>query len=454
MRMFGELVGAGQAGFVFEKASNPNHYYKIVPLADKPLAEYGLNSVKAKQYAVNQNQALLFHQLFRNKTLDLPQLPQIHNFFQGSVNSTLRQNFLQNNDIDNPHLATLLKHLPVGQKIAVWEMEKIPCLTENDYCNQYNALPANQNPDYQNLLTSLLDLGFVVRDVANPENFGYRTDGTQVFFDPIVAAWPISEADKFLRPELYDNFVSAFGVDQIRTVARALANKDYYTWYHGGGVMESEETEESDLPADVDFEKLYSELLHTALWDNKQYPVLETLNWFNPTYQKMAQEQAEHFWTTYYMNLGEMFHPFVDDLNMIAAEETIHETLWKVEELIYNYYAEATPENIISKTDTLAKELTKLETYDEDVWYDWEDPMLPADDYGKYYSTLVSPTVFFKARDKVFQQTIKNMVGEIELQCGECDGNGVITHSHDDYDKEYNEWCDSCSEGTVTVGEI
>ena len=119
MRMFGELVGAGQAGFVFEKASIPNHYYKIVPLADKPLAEYGLNSVKAKQYAVNQNQALLFHQLFRNKTLDLPQLPKIHNFFQGSVNSTLRQNFLQNNDIDNPHLATLLKHLPVGQKIAV-----------------------------------------------------------------------------------------------------------------------------------------------------------------------------------------------------------------------------------------------------------------------------------------------------------------------------------------------
>jgi len=453
MRMFGELVGAGQAGFVFEKASNPNHYYKIVPLADKPLAEYGLNSVKAKQYAVNQNQALLFHQLFRNKTLDLPQLPKIHNFFQGSVNSTLRQNFLQNNDIDNPHLTTLLKHLPVGQKIAVWEMEKIPCLTENDYCNQYNALPANQNPDYQNLLTSLLDLGFVVRDVANPENFGYRTDGTQVFFDPIVAAWPITEADKFLRPELYDNFVSAFGVDQIRTVARALDNKDYYTWYHGGGVMESEETEESDLPSDVDFEELYSELLHTALWDNKQYPVLETLNWFNPTYQKMAQEQAEQFWAAYYLSLDEMLGPFVDDLNMIAAEETIHDTLWKVEELIYNYYAEITPENIISKTDTLAKELTKLETYDEDVWYDWEQPMF-SNGYGYAQATFSNPTVFFKARDKAFQQTIKNRVGEIELQCGECDGKGVITHSHDDYDKEYNEWCDSCSEGTVTVGEI
>ena len=141
-------MGAGQAGFVFEKASNPNHYYKIVPLADKPLAEYGLNSVKAKQYAVNQNQALLFHQLFRNKTLDLPQLPKIHNFFQGSVNSTLRQNFLENNDSDNPHLTTLLKNLPLGQKIAGWEIEKIPCLTKNDYCNQYKVLPANQNPKY------------------------------------------------------------------------------------------------------------------------------------------------------------------------------------------------------------------------------------------------------------------------------------------------------------------
>ncbi len=446
-------MGAGQAGFVFEKASNPNHYYKIVPLADKPLAEYGLNSVKAKQYAVNQNQALLFHQLFRNKTLDLPQLPKIHNFFQGSVNSTLRQNFLENNDSDNPHLTTLLKNLPLGQKIAVWEMEKIPCLTENDYCNQYNVLPANQNPDYQNLLTSLLELGFVVRDVANPENFGYRTDGTQVFFDPIVAAWPITEADKFLRPELYDNFVSAFGVDQIRTVARALSTKDYYTWYHGGGVMESEETEESDRPTDLDFQKLYSELLDTALWDNKQYPVLETLNWFNPTYQKMAQERAKQLWTAYYMALVEMLQPFVEDLGIITAEETIHETLWKVEELIYNYYAEITPENIISKTDTLATELTKLETYDENVWYDWEDPALHIQ-FFLILSTFANPTVFFNERDKVFKESIKKMVGEVELKCGECDGEGVITHSHDDYNKEYKEWCDSCSEGTVTVGEI
>ena len=54
-----------------------------------------------------------------------------------------------------------------------------------------------------------------------------------------------------------------------------------------------------------------------------------------------------------------MLHPFFDDLNMIAAEETIHETLWKVEELIYNYYAEITPENIISKTDTLLFKIYK-----------------------------------------------------------------------------------------------
>ena len=27
MRMFGKLVGAGQAGFVFEKASNPKYFF-------------------------------------------------------------------------------------------------------------------------------------------------------------------------------------------------------------------------------------------------------------------------------------------------------------------------------------------------------------------------------------------------------------------------------------------
>ena len=128
--MFGKLVGAGQAGFVFEKASNPNHYYKIVPLGMKPLAEYGLNSLQASIYAINRNQALMYYYLSKDKSLDLPQLPKIYSFYQGSVNPKLRQNFLRNNETDNPHLNLLMQNLPVGQKIAVWEMEKIPCLTE------------------------------------------------------------------------------------------------------------------------------------------------------------------------------------------------------------------------------------------------------------------------------------------------------------------------------------
>ena len=445
--MFGELIGGGQAGFVFENPTNSESYYKIVPLGDKPISEYGNNSTKSRKFAVNRNQARLFYQLSK-KDLGISQLPEIYSFFTGRVNSKLRQNFLRNNESDNPYLSKLLADLPVGEKIAVWEMERIPMLGSYGF----EKLPPTQSADYQNLLTKLLELGFVVRDVANPENFGYREDGTQVFFDPIVADWPTTEADEFLQPVRYHNFVSSFGRDQFPIVARSIANNDYFTWYHDGGVMESEDTAESDLPSDLDFEKLYSELVDTAIWNNNQYPALETLNWFNPTYQKIAQQRAEQLWTAYYMTLVEMLKPFVNDLNMITFEETT-ETLYKVEELIYDYYTEITPENIISKTDTLSKELTKLETYDEDVWYDWEDPVLPTT-FFLILSSLASPTVFFNERDKAFKESIKKMVGKVELKCGECDGTGTITHSHDDYDQEHTEWCEECSSGIVTVGEI
>ena len=35
--MFGKIVGAGQAGFVFENPKNPDSYFKIVALPEQPL---------------------------------------------------------------------------------------------------------------------------------------------------------------------------------------------------------------------------------------------------------------------------------------------------------------------------------------------------------------------------------------------------------------------------------
>ena len=66
-------------------------------------------------------------------------------------------------------------------------MEAIPCTDANDYCQRFDGtkLSPLDNSDYQELLRWLLSQGFVVRDIRNPENFGFRENGSQVFFDPV-----------------------------------------------------------------------------------------------------------------------------------------------------------------------------------------------------------------------------------------------------------------------------
>jgi len=241
--MFGKIVGAGQAGFVFENPKNPDSYFKIVALPEQPLETMPLRSTKARLGAINQNQAELFFRLYQ-ENLDIPQLPKVLAFYTGRVTPKLRRNLL-NASLDSD-LQNLVRNLRTDQKIAVWEMERIPCLSENDFCQRYPNRQPRNNPDYQNLLNTMLQLGFVVRDVANPENFGYREDGTQVFYDPIVAPWPVQEVTKVSDPNRYARFVASFGPDQISTTRRAIESGDYFGWYHSGGVMEAEMTNTED----------------------------------------------------------------------------------------------------------------------------------------------------------------------------------------------------------------
>jgi len=242
--MFGKIVGAGQAGFVFENPKNPDSYFKIVALPEQPLETMPLRSTKARLGAINQNQAELFFRLYQ-EDLDIPQLPKVFAFYTGIVTPKLRRNIL-NAASEDVELESLVRGLKTNQKIAVWEMERIPCLSENEFCERYPTRQPLNNPDYQNLLNTMLDLGFVVRDVANPENFGYRENGTQVFYDPIVAPWPVQEVTKVSDPNRYARFVASFGPDQISTTRRAIQSGDYFGWYHSGGVMEAEMSPEQD----------------------------------------------------------------------------------------------------------------------------------------------------------------------------------------------------------------
>ena len=91
--MFGKIVGAGQAGFVFENPKNPDSYFKIVVLPEQPLETMPLRSTKARLGAINQNQAELFFRLYQ-ENLDIPQLPKVLAFYTGRVTPKLRRNLL------------------------------------------------------------------------------------------------------------------------------------------------------------------------------------------------------------------------------------------------------------------------------------------------------------------------------------------------------------------------
>ena len=91
--MFGKIVGAGQAGFVFENPKNPDSYFKIVALPEQPLETMPLRSTKARLGAINQNQAELFFRIYQ-ENLDIPQLPKVLAFYTGRVTPKLRRNLL------------------------------------------------------------------------------------------------------------------------------------------------------------------------------------------------------------------------------------------------------------------------------------------------------------------------------------------------------------------------
>ena len=82
------------------------------------------------------------------------------------------------------------------------------------------------------------------RDVANVANFGYRSDGTPVWFDPIVSTWPITpdmkNSSNIRQREQYDLFIAAFDEPQISRYQQALSNNNYFDYRHDVGAMMAE----------------------------------------------------------------------------------------------------------------------------------------------------------------------------------------------------------------------
>ena len=95
--MFGNLIGRGEMGYIFDYTGNPNLVIKLVqirPYVDgevRPFRETfrHIRSSRAKKIAINELQANLFRKMEQSPASD--HLPQIFEFSYGGVTLELRE---------------------------------------------------------------------------------------------------------------------------------------------------------------------------------------------------------------------------------------------------------------------------------------------------------------------------------------------------------------------------
>ena len=472
--MFGKLIGAGVGGYVFDSTLNDDRCYKIVALPDKPLKFYGLKSDVGRVYAINENQADLFRDLSKQQKTTSA-LPKVYNYYEGQNNPDLMEATRQEN---------FYLPLPIGQSVAVWEMEKIPCISSNNFCDvSHPQKQPLQNRQYQSLLHYLLDEGWVVRDVAADDNYGYRRNGEQVWFDPVVAPWPkggitptMKKSSNPTKANQYDSFIATYGANQLSLLHQSLKDKRYFGYYHQGGVLHAEETmvEPSSINPKLFYDLWTDILLHSA-----DYRITRALNF---SYSQVAQRKsiiaATQFWD--YLYNGDPNDMTDSYMGMV---QTLIESLgWDDDKNHegYEVFEELTPNNLISilwhyTTNTTTKRVygegdkryvatTKiippdLDAIQQQTLLDRELVLIaqmssPPEAYGSpwtiwpdqtTYPPLCSYQEFISIQEKVFAKSLEKLVRDADYQykCENCGGDGLETH-YGRHDQEHESICGEC----------
>ena len=246
--MFGELIGYGDYGFVFEDETEINGpdgaVVKIMTL-DTPGWECNL-----QQY--NMFAQLMNHQ---DQGVRTPGLPAVFKHFRGQMDLNLL-NILSymGKDTDPYAVRALRESIPVGSEYAVIIMEKLPCVATNQYCGRNlkdSGNIAEEQSVYEQMVKYLYDSGWWVRDVIDPRNVGYNLHGSPVWFDPMVArrrGFPGYSSDAIaMCHEEVDAYPSSY--------RKAVQDGSYFTQRHGYGLFHTED--------------LYSRLMGHSHWTHQ-----------------------------------------------------------------------------------------------------------------------------------------------------------------------------------------
>jgi len=246
--MFGELIGYGDYGFVFEDETEINGpdgaVIKIMTL-DTPGWE-----CNTQQY--NMFTQLMNHQ---DQGIRTPGLPYIFKHFRGQMDINLLNILSYVSKDTDPHAVRALREsIPVGSEYAVVMMEKLPCVATNQYCGRDlkdKGNIAEEQSVYEHMVKYLYESGWWVRDVIDPRNVGYNLHGAPVWFDPMVA-----------RRQGFPGY-SADAIDQCHeevaaypsSYRKAVQDGSYFKQRHGYGLFHTED--------------LYSRLLGRSHWTHQ-----------------------------------------------------------------------------------------------------------------------------------------------------------------------------------------
>ena len=182
----------------------PFDYFKLL-IKTSPKDKKSYESGGLKSMTMNRFQADFFREL-RNRQLKKEStpnsVPKVYKYVEGALNSRLREAIIT----EDPHGD---EKFPEGTYVAIWVMEYIPCIWSNEFCgktkakrnwysiNELNDIRyAQENIAYNEIATFVLDdMGYVMKDLRNPRNFGFRHNGEVVFFDPVVIPYPSHRLD-------------------------------------------------------------------------------------------------------------------------------------------------------------------------------------------------------------------------------------------------------------------
>ena len=182
----------------------PFNYSKLLAEASpKERTRYEPGSLKSM--TMNRFQADFFRELRNRQLKDDPtpnSIPKVYKYVEGALNDRLREAIIA----EDPRGAT---KFPEKTYVAIWVMEYIPCIWANEFCGKTESKRnwssirelndiryTQENVAYSQIATYVLDeMGYVMKDLRNPRNFGFRHNGEVVFFDPVVIPYPSQNLD-------------------------------------------------------------------------------------------------------------------------------------------------------------------------------------------------------------------------------------------------------------------